>query len=136
MLALFALVVPNMLTRLTPSAFVRIPVEGILAAALLLVLPVMARRVVAVLTGVALGLLTILKFLDMGFYSVLNRPFDLMLVEQIENRALSGVERDDLDRFAIVHFADVDVVVEVERARRLRRDFPVLEAGLRKHQRL
>ena len=64
------------------------------------------------------------------------RPLDLMLVEQIEDRALPGVERDDLDRLAVVHLADVDVVVEVERARRLRRDLLVLEAGLRKHQRL
>lgn len=78
-LVLFGLLVPNELTRLTPGEFARIPVEGIFGAAVLLVLRPKARRVVAVLAGAVLGLLTILKFLDMGFYSVLDRPFDLVL---------------------------------------------------------
>ncbi|MFC4610286.1 sulfatase [Streptomyces maoxianensis] len=78
-LVLFALLLPNELSRLTPSAFARIPVEGIFGAAVLLVLPPRARRVVAVLFGVLLGLLTILNFLDMGFYSALDRPFDPVL---------------------------------------------------------
>lgn len=79
MLVIFALLLPNELTRLTPSAFARIPVEGIFGAALLLVLPPRARRVAAVLAGLGLGVLTILNFLDIGFYSSLDRPFDLML---------------------------------------------------------
>ncbi|MGP3925829.1 sulfatase [Streptomyces sp. 8N616] len=78
-LVLLALLLPNDLARLTPGAFVRIPVEGLLGAALLLMLAPKARRVVAVAVGAGLGLLTILKFLDMGFYSVLDRPFDLVL---------------------------------------------------------
>ncbi|MEV6394080.1 sulfatase [Streptomyces sp. NPDC051907] len=78
-LVFFALLLPNHLTRLTPGAFVRIPVEAIFGAVLLLVLPPRARRAAAVLAGAGLGLLTILKFLDMGFYSVLNRPFDVIL---------------------------------------------------------
>ncbi|NUK00421.1 sulfatase [Streptomyces lunaelactis] len=78
-LVLFALLLPNELTRITPSAFVRIPVEGIFGAALLLVLPPKARRVVALLAGAGLGLLTILKLLDIGFYWSLDRPFDLVL---------------------------------------------------------
>ncbi|MGP3953544.1 sulfatase [Streptomyces sp. 7N604] len=78
-LVLLALLLPNDLARLTPGAFVRIPVEGLLGAALLLMLAPKARRVVAVVVGAGLGLLTILKFLDMGFYSVLDRPFDLVL---------------------------------------------------------
>lgn len=79
MLVIFALLLPNELTRLTPGAFARIPVEGIFGAALLLVLPPRARRVAAVLAGMGLGVLTILNFLDIGFYSSLDRPFDLML---------------------------------------------------------
>lgn len=79
LLVLFALLLPNELTHLTPSAFARIPAEGIFGAALLLVLPHRARRVVAVLAGVGLGVLTILNFLDIGFYSALDRPFDLVL---------------------------------------------------------
>ena len=78
-LVLFALLLPNRLTHLTPGAFARIPVEGILGAAVLLVLPPKPRRLAAVLGGVGLGLLTILNFLDIGFYSVLDRPFDLVL---------------------------------------------------------
>ncbi|WP_377273429.1 sulfatase [Peterkaempfera sp. SMS 1(5)a] len=78
-LVLSALVLPDQLSRLTPGAFARIPVEGILGAAVLLVLPLKARRVAAVLAGVVLGVLTILDFLDMGFYSVLDRPFDPVL---------------------------------------------------------
>ena len=45
-LVLFALLMPNQLTLLTPGRFVHIPVEGILVAALLLALPPKARRVV------------------------------------------------------------------------------------------
>ncbi|MGI5404722.1 sulfatase [Streptomyces sp. CA-135486] len=78
-LVLFALLLPNQLTRLTPGAFARIPVEAILGAAVLLVLPPKPRRVAAMLGGVGLGLLTILNFLDIGFYSVFDRPFDLVL---------------------------------------------------------
>ncbi|MGG7575790.1 sulfatase [Streptomyces sirii] len=78
-LVLFALLLPDQLSGLTPGQFARIPVEGIAGAALLLVLPPKARRVAAVFAGMALGLLTVLNFLDMGFYSVLARPFDPVL---------------------------------------------------------
>jgi len=77
LLLLLALLAPNEISRLTPGAFARIPAEGIVGLALLLVLP--ARRVVATLAGVALGLLTIMKILDMGFFAVLARPFDPVL---------------------------------------------------------
>jgi hypothetical protein len=76
---LFALVVPDQISRLTPGAFARIPLEGLVGVGLVLVLPAKARRVVAALVGVALGLLTIVKIVDMGFYAVLERPFDLVL---------------------------------------------------------
>ncbi|MCY7341474.1 MAG: sulfatase [Pseudonocardia sp.] len=79
LLVLVALVAPTEISRLTPGEFVRIPVEGILGAALVLVLPARARRAVAGLLGVTLGLLTIVKFLDMGFVAVLARPFDPVL---------------------------------------------------------
>ncbi|MFJ8673143.1 sulfatase [Streptomyces sp. NPDC093589] len=79
LLVISALLLPNHLDRLTPGAFARIPVEGICGAAVLLLLPPVARRVATVLAGVGLGLLTLLKLLDMGFYAVLDRPFDLVL---------------------------------------------------------
>ncbi|MCD0484762.1 sulfatase [Streptacidiphilus sp. ASG 303] len=78
-LVLAALLLPDRLDRLTPGAFARIPVEGILGAAVLLLLPPRARRAAALLGGAVLGLLTVLDLLDMGFQSVLVRPFDPVL---------------------------------------------------------
>src|SRR5262249_13166860 len=79
LLVFFALVAPVQLGQLTPLAFLRIPAEALLAVPLVLVLPPRARRIVSVVVGVVLGLLTIVKLLDMGFYAVLNRPFDPVL---------------------------------------------------------
>ena len=79
LLLLFALIVPNDLSKLSFGAFVRIPVEAIVGVGLVLALPRRSRRVVAVVFGVLLGLLTIVKLLDMGFLEVLARPFDLVL---------------------------------------------------------
>ncbi|NJP99591.1 sulfatase [Streptomyces sp. PLAI1-29] len=70
---------PNGLSRFSPQAFTRIPGEAVIAAAILPLLRPRARRVVAGLLGAGLGLLLILKFIDIGFYSVLDRPFDLVL---------------------------------------------------------
>ncbi|MPY60668.1 sulfatase [Streptomyces spongiae] len=78
-LVLFVLVLPNDVSKLEPERFVRIPAEGVLGAALLLLLPPRTRKLMAVVEGVALGLLVILKALDMGFYWTLDRPFDLVL---------------------------------------------------------
>ncbi|MGB3444872.1 MAG: CDP-alcohol phosphatidyltransferase family protein [Actinophytocola sp.] len=75
LLVLFALLGPNELDGLTPATFARIPVEGLLVAALVLVLPSRSRRVAAVLAGTGLGILTILKLFDMGFHETLARPF-------------------------------------------------------------
>ncbi|GHH80919.1 sulfatase [Streptomyces capitiformicae] len=79
LLVLFALLVPGDITEITFGRFLRIPAEGILVAALLLVLPPRARRVAVVVVGVVLGLLVIVKVLDMGSYWTLDRPFDLVL---------------------------------------------------------
>ncbi len=72
----FALTAPDKLILLTPRAFVRLPIEGLLLLALLLVLPPRARRIVAGVVGALLGLLTIVKILDVGFYEALDRPFN------------------------------------------------------------
>jgi phosphatidylglycerophosphate synthase len=75
-LVLAALLVPNEPTALTPGAFLRIPAEGLFAVAVLLALPWRHGRVVAAVAGLVLGLLTVLKALDLGFSAVLARPFD------------------------------------------------------------
>jgi hypothetical protein len=79
LLVLLVLVAPNELGRLTPGAFVSVPLEALLGVALLLLLPAKARPVAAMLFGVALGLFAILKLLDMGFFAALDRPFDPVL---------------------------------------------------------
>ena len=72
LLVWFALVAPDRLDRLGPGAFVRIPIEGLVIVALALMLPPRARRIVAIVVGLALGLLTVVKILDMGFFAELD----------------------------------------------------------------
>jgi hypothetical protein len=79
-----ALVVPDQLTRMpegTPwwPAFVRLPLEGIAGLALLLVLPRRARMITATVLGALLGVLTVLKAIDIGFFAALSRAFDPVL---------------------------------------------------------
>ncbi|MFF4889209.1 alkaline phosphatase family protein [Micromonospora chersina] len=79
LLVLAALVAPDRLADVGPGAVLRIPVEGLVAVALLLALPARARRPVAVALGVVLGLLTVVKLLDTGFRVARDRPFDVLL---------------------------------------------------------
>jgi hypothetical protein len=72
----YGLTGPDRLSRLGPLIFVRIPIEGLLAAGLFLVLPNRARKIVALVLGALLGLVTIAKVFDMGFFASLDRPFD------------------------------------------------------------
>ncbi|MFD9094430.1 sulfatase [Streptomyces collinus] len=77
-LVLVVLLVPNRLDWITVQSFLRLPVEAILLAALLLALPPRPRRTTAAALGVFLGLSAVLKCLDMGFRQTLARPFDLV----------------------------------------------------------
>jgi hypothetical protein len=84
LLVFFALVAPDQLGRLTPAQFLpaallRIPLEGILGAAVLVALPAKARRITAALLGAGLGALSILKVINMGFRLVLGRRFNPVL---------------------------------------------------------
>ncbi|MFC4055294.1 sulfatase-like hydrolase/transferase [Actinomadura syzygii] len=76
---LAALVMPDEFARLTPLAFVRVPIEGVVGVALVLVVPARWRRLAAGTAGAVLGVLTVLKVMDIGFDAVLVRPFDLVL---------------------------------------------------------
>ena len=76
-----ALVVPDGITRaregvFLPGAFLRLPIELIVAGAVVLALPVRRRRPVAALLGVGIGLLVVLKVANAGFRTVLGRRFD------------------------------------------------------------
>jgi hypothetical protein len=75
-LVFYALVGPDDLSQLGLLAFLRIPVEGLAVAALLLVVRPRARTGVAIAVGLLFGLLTIVKLFNMGFNATLARPFD------------------------------------------------------------
>jgi phosphatidylglycerophosphate synthase len=90
-----ALVVPDRLGRLTPTAFIRIPIEGLALVALALLLPSRARRVMATAVGVLIGLITIVKVFDIGFFVELDRPFD-PVVDWSNLQPAIGVVRDSI----------------------------------------
>ncbi|WP_430783547.1 sulfatase [Actinoplanes sp. G11-F43] len=83
-LVFLALIVPDQITRLPPgnspwTALLRIPLEALIAGAVLLLLPKKGRRPIVIGLGVTLGLLTVIKMIDIGFYAVLARRFDPVL---------------------------------------------------------
>ncbi len=76
---LFVLIAPSDLEKFTPEAFLRVPLEGLVGVMLLVLLPERFRKPAAVVGGIALGLFTVVKIMDIGFDMVLYRPFDLVL---------------------------------------------------------
>ncbi|MEU4157469.1 sulfatase [Actinoplanes sp. NPDC026670] len=88
-LVFLALIVPDQIFRLPPgnsvfTALLRVPVEALIAGALLLLLPQRgrlgrSRRLIAGGLGLLLGLLTVVKMIDIGFFAVLARRFDPVL---------------------------------------------------------
>ena len=70
-----ALVAPDQPAGATPGAFLRIPVEGVLLVGLVLVLPRRPAVITALVAGFALGLLTVLRGLDLGFAIAFDKPF-------------------------------------------------------------
>ena len=71
-----ALVAPDRASAMSPTALLRVPVEGVLLLALALVLPWRVGRVLAATAGALLGVVVAIKALDVGFSEVLDRPFD------------------------------------------------------------
>ncbi|MET7942090.1 sulfatase-like hydrolase/transferase [Streptomyces sp. NPDC005302] len=78
-LVLFALLMPSRADQFHPAQFLRVPVEAVFGAALVLVLPRRPRIAVAVVAGLALGVLTVLNLLDVGFNEYLGRGFNVVL---------------------------------------------------------
>ncbi|MGZ4304616.1 MAG: CDP-alcohol phosphatidyltransferase family protein [Solirubrobacteraceae bacterium] len=72
----FALVAPDQPQYLTPSGFLRLPLEGLVLIALAAVLPATGRRVMAVILGLVLALVVILKVVNYEVFTMFNRPFD------------------------------------------------------------
>ncbi len=79
LVVLAALVAPDQLGLFMPAAFFRIPVEGLVVVVAALLLHGRLRTVLLVVAGLLLGLLTVLRVLDIGFDAVLVRPFDPVL---------------------------------------------------------
>jgi hypothetical protein len=71
-----ALVTPTKPWLLTPAEFLRLPLEGIVVVALAVVLPSRVRRILPWVVGPALGVLVLLKILDIGFFVAFDRPFN------------------------------------------------------------
>jgi hypothetical protein len=78
-LVLFALLMPSQADSFRPAEFLRLPVEAIFGAALLIVLPRRPRIALSVAAGLVLGVLTVLNILDIGFNEYLGRGFNVVL---------------------------------------------------------
>ncbi|MFC5141920.1 CDP-alcohol phosphatidyltransferase family protein [Actinomycetospora rhizophila] len=75
-LVLLALLLPGDIARLVEPAFVRVPLEVLVALVVAVALPAWARRVLAWLAGVVLGVMLVLTLFDLGFSAAIARPFD------------------------------------------------------------
>lgn len=110
-LVVAALLLPNNVVGLKPMKFARIPAEAIIGAAVMLALPRRPRIVLAAVSGVALGAMTLLNFLDMGFNQYLGRSFNPILDWSLLGDAQSYLN-DSLGR-TVTLAATVGVVVLV-----------------------
>ncbi|GAA3808231.1 CDP-alcohol phosphatidyltransferase family protein [Nocardioides panacisoli] len=73
-----ALVLPDPLDGLDNGDLLRIPVEGLLLVGLAALLPPLPRRLLAATFGLLAGVLVVLRALDTGFDTVLDRPFHVL----------------------------------------------------------
>src|SRR6185312_3044357 len=71
----FALLAPNQLSRFSWVAFVRVPIEGLVLLAAVLLLPARVRWL-HWLAGGLLGLLVIVRMFDLVLFAALDRPFN------------------------------------------------------------
>ena len=100
-----ALVAPNEPSRLELGAFARVPLEGLAVVALALVLPRWARRAVAWVVGPVLGVLLLVKVLDIGFFTAFDRPFS-----PVDDRSYASLGIETLREAVGQTTADVAVV--------------------------
>jgi phosphatidylglycerophosphate synthase len=108
----FALAAPDRPSDLTLGAFARMPLELLVVVGVGALLPAIPRRALAVLGGTVLAVLVILKVLDMGFFTLFDRPF--LPVDDL-SQWRNGIEtmRDSIGRSTanlVVDFVVVFVV--------------------------
>jgi hypothetical protein len=101
LLVWFSLIFPDQLGRFTLGTFLRLPVEILILVALGLVLPGASRRVMATVAGLVLGLVAILKIIDMGFFFVLGQPFN-PLTDMSYLKSAVGLLRDSAGPYRTV----------------------------------
>ena len=89
------LVAPDRDSRLTPAAFVRIPVEGLALVAVAVVLSARPRRIVAAVAGILFALLALVNILNIAFNAEIGQPFNLVLDWGDISPAI-GVVRDSI----------------------------------------
>src|SRR4051812_6120827 len=111
----FALTAPDRPSDLTLGAFVRFPLELLVLVALGMALPAAPRRVLAVVVGTVLALLVVVRVLDMGFFTLFDRPF--LPVDDL-SQWRNGIEtmRDSIGRSTanlVVDFVFVFVIALV-----------------------
>ncbi len=107
------LVTPQRLLQFTPLAFLRIPVEGLVLVGLALLLPARRARVVAGTVGLLLGLLAIVRVMDLAFREALHRPVDLITDWRLVPRGLSTLRDSVGSGWATVAVAGALLVVLV-----------------------
>jgi hypothetical protein len=112
LLVLGTLLAPNQPALFTLDAFLRVPVEAVVLLAVLIVLPARPRPWAALPIGAALGLLSVVKLLDVGFWTFLNRQFDLVADWGLLDDALAVV-KDSLGRAGEVAAAALAVLLAV-----------------------
>jgi phosphatidylglycerophosphate synthase len=70
------LVFPDQPVFFKAGAFLRVPLEGLVVVGLAIFLPVNGRRILAVLTGIALALVVVLKVINYEIFSLFSRAFE------------------------------------------------------------
>jgi phosphatidylglycerophosphate synthase len=103
------LAAPDQPNTLTASGFVRIPLEGLVLVLFAVVLPPKGRRVLAVIAGLALTLVALLKIANYEIFRLYARPFDpLSDITEVSNGTetlrlqLGGTETTVIEIAAIV----------------------------------
>lgn len=70
------LVAPDQPVFLKAGAFLRVPLEGLVVVLIAIFLPVTGRRILAVLVGLALALVVVLKVINYEIFSLFSRAFE------------------------------------------------------------
>lgn len=110
-----ALVGPDRHSQVTVATFLRIPLEGVALVAVALVLTPRLRTALAIAAGLLLGVLTVARVVNIGFFEVLDRPFN-PITDWPSFQAAFSVFRDSVGRTTarateILAIAAVPVVV-------------------------